>query len=133
MFQSWHVMWVQLLKGNDILQIITPSNLHIIEHLTPARKFWVAKFLDSKPKRNSLPTVNGKTFLTFYTCTMTFEDIVSSSVELMLPPSVRHLLTALTLSFLFSYLQRIQSKRVVFTLQTLFNKKGFYFYFIPSH
>ena len=132
MFQSWHVMWVQLLKGNDILQIITPSNLHIIEHLTPARKFWVAKFLDSKPKRNSLQQSMEERSSHFIPARWALK-IVSSSAELMLPPSVRHLLTALTLSFLFSYLQRIQSKRVVFTLQTLFSKKGFYFYFIPSH
>ena len=62
---------------------------------------------------------------------MTFEDIVSSSVEMMLPPSVRHLLTALTLSFLFPTYREFNRKVLSSPSKLVSIKRAFIFTLFP--
>lgn len=125
----WHLMWVQLLQGNGILQIITPSNLHIVEDLTPKilHKVLSCQVFRLKAQEEVTATVNGRMFLIFIPAWWPLKILLAPLSKWYSPPRVRHLLTAIALSCLFFHLQRIESKRVVSAFQTLFNTKGLLF------
>lgn len=131
---SWHLMWIQLLKRDGIFQIITPSDLHITEDLTPKIQNTLLRCQVFRLKaQEEVPAiVNGQMFLIFIPPWWPLKILFAPLLYRYSPSSVRHLLTAITLPFLSSCLQRMVSERVVFTFQTFYNKRAFIATLFPS-
>jgi hypothetical protein len=118
----WHLMWTGLPKGDGILQITTPSDLHITQWSDTQNTEQISQlpsFKKERAQKEVTEIVRGQVLLIFRLPWWPLKILLALLLCGCSPSSVRHLLTARTLSFLFCYLQRTAWERVVFTLKSL--------------